>query len=109
MRQPWTAVPGCKPPWLPFLVDRGLQQHTMAAMTLVLWLYFSPSGRRRHEMRRMRQWWTATVMVVLFLAATAAMAQSPQGMKLYVFSSGALTAPKNFLQDQGPTNTIQLP
>ncbi len=62
-------------------------------------------------MRRMRQWCTATVMVVLFLAATAAMApaQSPQGMKLYVFSSGALTAGKNFLQDQGPTNTIQIP
>ena len=60
-------------------------------------------------MRRMRQWCTATVMVVLFLAATAAMAQSPQGMKLYVFSSGALTIGKNILQNLGPTDTIQVP
>jgi glyoxylase-like metal-dependent hydrolase (beta-lactamase superfamily II) len=59
----------------------------------------------------MWQWWTVIVVGMLFLAVTVAMApaQSPQGMKLYVFSSGALTAPKNFLQDQGPTNTIQLP
>ena len=62
-------------------------------------------------MRRMRQWCTATVVVVLFCAATAAMApaQSPQGMKLYVFSSGALTIGKNILQNLGPTDTIQVP
>jgi N-acyl homoserine lactone hydrolase len=62
-------------------------------------------------MRRMRQWCAATVMVVLFCAATAAMApaQSPQGMKLYVFSSGALTIGKNILQNLGPTDTIQVP
>ena len=51
-------------------------------------------------MRRMRQWCTATVMVVLLFAATAAIAsaESPQGMKLYVFSSGALTIGKNVLR-----------
>src|SRR5262245_63159746 len=83
----------------------------MAIMTLLLWLYFSPSGWRRYEMRRMRQWRTATVVVMLFFAATAAMApaQSPQGMKLYVFSSGALSIGKNILQDLGPTDTIQVP
>src|SRR5207244_7212883 len=51
----------------------------------------------------------ATIVVVLFFAATAAMAQSPQGMKLYVFSSGALTIGKNILQNLGPTDTIQIP
>ena len=60
-------------------------------------------------MRRMRQWCTVTVMVVLFCATTAALAQSPQGMKLYVFSSGALTIGKNILQNLGPTDTIQVP
>src|SRR2546421_484553 len=60
-------------------------------------------------MRRMRQWCTATIVVVLFCAATAAMAQAPQGMKLYVFSSGALTIGKNILQNLGPTDTIQVP
>ena len=62
-------------------------------------------------MRRMRQWCTATVIVGLFFAATAAIApaESPQGMKLYVFSSGALTIGKNILQNLGPTDTIQVP
>ncbi len=62
-------------------------------------------------MRRVRQWWTIIVVGMLFLAVTVTMvpAQSPQGMKLYVFSSGALTAGKNFLQNLGPTDTIQLP
>src|SRR5438132_3263269 len=60
-------------------------------------------------MRRLRQWCTATIVVVLFFAATAAMAQAPQGMKLYVFSSGALTIGKNILQNLGPTDTIQVP
>ena len=62
-------------------------------------------------MRRVRQWWTIIVVGMLFFAVTVTVvpAQSPQGMKLYVFSSGALTAAKNFLQDQGPTNTIQIP
>src|SRR5499426_2091314 len=81
----------------------------MAAMTLLLWLYFSPSSRRRQEMRRMRQWCAAIVVVGLFFATTVAMAQSPQGMKLYVFSSGALTIGKNILQNLGPTDTIQVP
>src|SRR5438132_13060005 len=62
-------------------------------------------------MRRVRQWWTIIVVGMLFFAVTVTMvpAQSPQGMKLYVFSSGALTAGKNFLQDQGPTDIIQIP
>ena len=62
-------------------------------------------------MRSMRQRCTATVIVGLFFAATAAIApaESPQGMKLYVFSSGALTIGKNILQNLGPTDTIQVP
>src|SRR4029453_14981736 len=62
-------------------------------------------------MRSNRQMGMATVVAVLFLAATAvvAPAQSPQGMKMYVFSSGALTIGKNILQNLGPTDTIQVP
>jgi len=53
----------------------------------------------------------AIVVAVLFLATTVvvAPAQSPQGMKMYVFSSGALTIGKNILQNLGPTDTIQVP
>ncbi len=36
-------------------------------------------------------------------------AQSPAGMKLYAFSSGALTVPKNFLQAGAPATAIQVP
>ena len=33
----------------------------------------------------------------------------PAGMKLYAFSSGALTVPKNFLQAGAPATSIQVP
>ena len=36
-------------------------------------------------------------------------AQSPAGMRLYAFSSGALTVPKNFLQAGAPATAIQVP
>ena len=36
-------------------------------------------------------------------------AQAPAGMKLYAFSSGALTVPKNFLQAGAPATAIQVP
>ena len=62
-------------------------------------------------MRISRQLAIATVVVALFLATTAvvAPAQSPPGMKMYVFSSGALTIGKNILQNLGPTDNIQIP
>jgi N-acyl homoserine lactone hydrolase len=62
-------------------------------------------------MRISRQLAMATVMAALFLSTTAvvAPAQSPQGMKMYVFSSGALTIGKNILQNLGPTDNIQIP
>ncbi len=62
-------------------------------------------------MRISRQLAIATVVAALFLATTAvvAPAQSPPGMKMYVFSSGALTIGKNILQNLGPTDTIQVP
>jgi len=62
-------------------------------------------------MRISRRLAMATVVAALFLTTTAvvATAQSPQGMKMYVFSSGALTVGKNILQNLGPTDTIQVP
>ncbi len=62
-------------------------------------------------MRISRRLAMATVVAALFLTTTAvvAPAQSPQGMKMYVFSSGALTIGKNILQNLGPTDTIQVP
>jgi len=62
-------------------------------------------------MRISRQLAMAIVVAALCLATTAvvAPAQSPQGMKMYVFSSGALTIGKNILQNLGPTDTIQVP
>ena len=62
-------------------------------------------------MRISRQLAIATVVAALFLATTAvvAPAQSPPGMKMYVFSSGALTIGKNILQNLGPTDNIQIP
>jgi glyoxylase-like metal-dependent hydrolase (beta-lactamase superfamily II) len=50
---------------------------------------------------------TAAVCASLGLAATA-MAESPQGMKMYVFSSGALTLDKALLQSNA-TGTIKVP
>jgi N-acyl homoserine lactone hydrolase len=53
----------------------------------------------------------ATAVAALLLATTAAVAptQSPQGMKLYVFSSGALTIGKHILMDLAPQETIKVP
>jgi N-acyl homoserine lactone hydrolase len=53
----------------------------------------------------------ATLVAALLLAITAAaaLAQSPQGMKLYVFSSGALTIGKHILMDLAPQETIKVP
>jgi N-acyl homoserine lactone hydrolase len=51
----------------------------------------------------------ATLALVLVLVATAVQAESPAGMRLYAFSSGALTVTKNFLQANGPTTVMQVP
>jgi N-acyl homoserine lactone hydrolase len=45
----------------------------------------------------------------LAITAAVALAQSPQGMKLYVFSSGALTIGKHILMDLAPQETIKVP
>lgn len=48
--------------------------------------------------------------VLLWIGAAAVThAESPQGMKLYTFSSGALTIGKHILQNLGPQDTIQVP
>jgi N-acyl homoserine lactone hydrolase len=62
-------------------------------------------------MRTIRQVAFATVLTALLMAITAAVAraQSPQGMKLYVFSSGALTIGKHILQNLGSQDTIKVP
>jgi glyoxylase-like metal-dependent hydrolase (beta-lactamase superfamily II) len=65
--------------------------------------------QRRRHMRTIRQIGFATAVAALSLAATAALAQSPQGMKLYVFSSGALTIGKHILQNLAPQDTIKVP
>jgi glyoxylase-like metal-dependent hydrolase (beta-lactamase superfamily II) len=46
------------------------------------------------------------LLVALVVSASA---QSPAGMRLYAFSSGALTVPKSFLQANGPSTMIQVP
>lgn len=53
----------------------------------------------------------AIVVVALLVAGTVgvAPAQSPQGMKLYVFSSGALSVGKNMLMNLGPQDVIKVP
>jgi N-acyl homoserine lactone hydrolase len=62
-------------------------------------------------MRIIRQVGSAAVLTALLMAITAAvaLAQSPQGMKLYVFSSGALTIGKHILQNLAPQDTIKVP
>jgi glyoxylase-like metal-dependent hydrolase (beta-lactamase superfamily II) len=53
----------------------------------------------------------AIVVVALLVAGTVrvAPAQSPQGMKLYVFSSGALSVGKNMLMNLGPQDIVKVP
>ncbi|MBM3225755.1 MAG: N-acyl homoserine lactonase family protein [Candidatus Tectomicrobia bacterium] len=67
--------------------------------------------RRRENMRLSKQRTLTTIVVGLLLVTTVvvAPAQSPAGMKMYVFSSGALTIGKHILQNLGPTDTIQVP
>jgi glyoxylase-like metal-dependent hydrolase (beta-lactamase superfamily II) len=52
---------------------------------------------------------TAAMAVVLLAAAAPIGAQSPAGMRLYAFTSGALTVPKSFLQAGAPSTAIQVP
>jgi N-acyl homoserine lactone hydrolase len=60
----------------------------------------------------MRRWHVvgAAVSVLIGGLATSALAQSPAGMKLYAFSSGALTIGKGVLQNFGPMDPpIKIP
>ena len=51
----------------------------------------------------------AVAALLLALSTSMAQAQSPAGMRLYAFSSGALTVPKAFLQAGAPTTATQVP
>lgn len=51
----------------------------------------------------------AVLALLLALFTSAVQAQSPAGMRLYAFSSGALTVPKSFLQGGAPSTAIQVP
>lgn len=62
-------------------------------------------------MRTVKWLCMAIAVVALLVAGTAEItqAQSPQGMKLYVFSSGALTVGKHLLMNLGPQDPIKVP
>ena len=62
-------------------------------------------------MRTIREVGFGTMLAALLLVTTASvgLAQSPQGMKLYVFSSGALTIGKHILMNLGPQDDIKIP
>jgi glyoxylase-like metal-dependent hydrolase (beta-lactamase superfamily II) len=61
-------------------------------------------------MRRSHVLGAALAMLMGSALATGALAQSPAGMKLYAFSSGALTIGKGVLQNFGPMDPpIQIP
>src|SRR5262245_4775331 len=51
----------------------------------------------------------ASLAVVLAVAVTAIDAQPPSGMRLYAFSSGALTVPKSLLQAGAPATATPVP
>ena len=51
----------------------------------------------------------AVAALLLALFTSVAQAQSPAGMRLYSFSSGALTVPKSFLQAGAPSTATQVP
>jgi glyoxylase-like metal-dependent hydrolase (beta-lactamase superfamily II) len=51
----------------------------------------------------------AVVALLLALFTSVAQAQSPAGMRLYAFSSGALTVPKVYLQAGAPNTATQVP
>ena len=60
----------------------------------------------------MKRWRSLAAAVALMIGGmtTSAVAQSPDGMKLYVFSSGALTIGKGVLQNFGPMDPpIKIP
>ena len=57
-----------------------------------------------------RRRWIATAVTMLLAGSVAlAHAQSPPGMKLCAFSSGALTVPKSLLQSGAENTPIQVP
>jgi N-acyl homoserine lactone hydrolase len=62
-------------------------------------------------MSRSRGRWIATALITPLLIGSVALAQaqSPAGMKLCVFSSGALTVPKSLLQSGAENTPIQVP
>lgn len=62
-------------------------------------------------MRSRKQWCRVVAVMALVLVSTAGvtLAQSPQGMKLYVFSSGALNVGKHILMNLGPQDQIKVP
>jgi N-acyl homoserine lactone hydrolase len=62
-------------------------------------------------MRTIRQVGFVTMVASLLFATAAAvaLAQPPQGMKLYVFSSGALTIGKHILMNLAPQEIIKIP
>src|SRR5438132_3185464 len=64
--------------------------------------------RRRRGMKRSIVVLAAVALVLVGIAGSA-LAESPAGMRLYAFSSGALTVAKNFLQAGGPPTQIQIP
>src|SRR6185369_4442767 len=51
----------------------------------------------------------AVAALLLALFTSVAQAQSPAGMRLYAFSSGALTVPKVYLQAGAPNTATQVP
>jgi glyoxylase-like metal-dependent hydrolase (beta-lactamase superfamily II) len=51
----------------------------------------------------------AIAALLLALFTSVVQAQSPAGMRLYAFSSGALTVPKSFLQAGAPSTATQVP
>jgi N-acyl homoserine lactone hydrolase len=59
----------------------------------------------------MKRWAIVTVALLGLLALTIgpALAQSPAGMRLYAFSSGALTVPKSLLQAGAPGTQMPIP
>jgi N-acyl homoserine lactone hydrolase len=49
------------------------------------------------------------LLLGLLVGTVPALAQSPAGMRMYAFTSGMLTVPKNFLQGGAPATQIQVP
>lgn len=62
-------------------------------------------------MRSRKPWYRVVAVMALILVSAVGVtqAQSPQGMKLYVFSSGALNVGKHILMNLGPQEQIKVP